>query len=127
MLKTIKNTLEQGQNRLRYALELKEKVVLNTEQTGATKIVDDIESLKGEFDKLMGDVQDLRQKLTVRATQLEEVNKVFVLLADWLNDVEQNIKRDQGEGPFNDVSEKKSAYDKFKFLYADILQHSEAV
>lgn len=57
MLKTIKNTLEQGQNRLRYALELKEKVVLNTEQSGATKIVDDIESLKGEFDKLMCDVQ----------------------------------------------------------------------
>lgn len=57
MLKTIKNTLEQGQNRLRYALELKEKVILSTEPTGATKIVDDIESLKGEFDKLMNDVQ----------------------------------------------------------------------
>lgn len=57
MLKTIQNTLEQGQNRLRYALELKEKVVLNTEQTGATKIMDDIESLKGEFDKLVSEVQ----------------------------------------------------------------------
>lgn len=57
MLKTIRHTLEQGQNRLRYALELKEKVVLNTEQAGATKILEDIESLKSEFDKLMSDIQ----------------------------------------------------------------------
>lgn len=42
---------------MRYALELKEKVVLNTEQTGAAKILEDIESLKSEFDKLMLDVQ----------------------------------------------------------------------
>ena len=57
MLKTIRHTLEQGQNRLRYALELKEKVVLNTEPAGASKIVDDIESLRVEFDKLVADVQ----------------------------------------------------------------------
>lgn len=57
MLKTVKHMLEQGQNRLRYALELKEKVILNTEQAGAIKIVEDIESLKIEFDKLVSELQ----------------------------------------------------------------------
>jgi hypothetical protein len=61
----------------RYALELKEKVILNTEQNGAIKIQEDTENLKQEFDKLMIDVQDLRQKLTSRAAQLEEIQKVL--------------------------------------------------
>jgi len=61
----------------RYALELKEKVILNTEQNGAAKIQEDTENLKQEFEKLMTDVQDIRQKLTSRATQLEEIQKVY--------------------------------------------------
>lgn len=65
--------------------------------------------------------------MTNRATQLEEVNKVYILLSDWLKDVEQNIKRDQGEGPFSDFSEKKTAYDKFKLIYTDIQQHADMV
>jgi nesprin-1 len=64
----------------RYALELKEKVILNTEQNGAAKIQEDTENLKQEFDKLMIDVQDLRQKLTSRAAQLEEIQKVCNLI-----------------------------------------------
>lgn len=57
MLKTIRHSLDQGQHRLQYALELKEKVILNTEPAGATKIVEDIESVKLEFDKLLNEVQ----------------------------------------------------------------------
>lgn len=64
----------------RYALELKEKVILNTEQNGAAKIQEDTENLKQEFEKLMIDVQDLRQKLTSRAAQLEEIQKVYYLI-----------------------------------------------
>jgi nesprin-1 len=52
-------------------------VILNTEQNGAAKIQEDTENLKQEFEKLMIDVQDLRQKLTSRAAQLEEIQKVL--------------------------------------------------
>lgn len=64
-------------------MELKEKVILNTEQNGAAKIQEDTENLKQEFEKLMIDVQDLRQKLTSRSAQLEEIQKVmqFVFIA----------------------------------------------
>lgn len=65
--------------------------------------------------------------MSVRGTQLEDINKILVLVSDWLNDIEQNIKRDQGEGPFNDLSEKKTALDKFKLFLTDVHQHSEMV
>ena len=52
-------------------------MILNTEQNGAAKIQEDTENLKQEFEKLMTDVQDIRQKLTSRATQLEEIQKVY--------------------------------------------------
>jgi nesprin-1 len=55
-------------------------VILNTEQNGAAKIQEDTENLKQEFEKLMIDVQDLRQKLTSRAAQLEEIQKVYCLI-----------------------------------------------
>lgn len=60
----------------RYAVELKEKVILNTEQSGAAKIQEDTENLKTEFEKLMAIVQDLRTKLTAKISQLEDSNKV---------------------------------------------------
>lgn len=56
-LKVIRQTLEQGQNRLRYILELKEKVVLSTEPQGAVKIEEDTENLRQEFDKLSNKIQ----------------------------------------------------------------------
>lgn len=56
-LKVIRQTLEQGQNRLRYIMELKEKVVLNTEPQGTVKIEEDTENLRQEFDKLPNKIQ----------------------------------------------------------------------
>lgn len=56
-LKVIRQTLEQGQNRLRYIMELKEKVVLSTEPQGAVKIEEDTENLRQEFDKLSYKIQ----------------------------------------------------------------------
>lgn len=77
MVKAIRQTLEQGQNKLRYVLELKEKVIMNTEQNGAAKIQEDTENLKQEFEKLLVDVQEIRNKLTNRAAQIDEIYKVF--------------------------------------------------
>lgn len=56
-MKVIRQTLEQGQNRLRYIMELKEKIVLSTEPQGIVKIEEDTENLKQEFDKLSNKVQ----------------------------------------------------------------------
>ncbi|XP_068085330.1 muscle-specific protein 300 kDa [Anabrus simplex] len=119
-VKGIRQSLEQGQNKLRYVLELKEKVILNTEQNGAAKIQEDTENLKQEFEKLMVDVQDLRQKLTARASQLEDIQKAHKLLADWLAEVELKVQPDE-------MSEKRATLEKFRSVQRDINGHAEIV
>lgn len=49
---------------------------MNTEQSGAAKIQEDTDSLKLEFDKLIADLQDVRNKLTSRAAQFDDISKV---------------------------------------------------
>nr|CAD7429520.1 unnamed protein product [Timema monikensis] len=126
-VKTIRQSLEQGQNKLRYALELKEKVILNTEQNGAAKIQEDTENLKQEFEKLMTDVHELRQRLTHRATQLEELQKAHKALSDWLEEIEHKVQSDDSAEFLNDLSEKRATLEKFRSLQRDIISHNEMV
>lgn len=81
-VKLLRQSLEQGQNKLRYLLELKEKVIMNTEQAGAAKIQEDTDNLKQEFDKLIADLQDVRNKLTSRASQFDDISKVSDLIVE---------------------------------------------
>nr|XP_050869210.1 muscle-specific protein 300 kDa [Vespula vulgaris] len=123
--KTIRQTLEQGQNKLRYALELKEKVIMNTEQNGAVKIQEDTENLKAEFDKLLADVEIARQRLSARASVLEELNKIHRLITDWIEEVEGKVQAE--EIYRNDLSEKRALLEKFKTILRDIIGHSDSV
>ncbi|XP_043492348.1 nesprin-1 [Polistes fuscatus] len=123
--KTIRQTLEQGQNKLRYALELKEKVIMNTEQNGAVKIQEDTENLKAEFDKLLSDVEIARQKLSVRAGVLEELNKIHRMIADWIEEVEGKVQAE--EIYRNDLSEKRALLEKFKTVLRDIIGHGDSL
>lgn len=77
-VKLLRQSLEQGQNKLRYLVELKEKVSMNTEQAGAAKIQEDTDNLKQEFDKLINDLQDVRNKLANRASQFDDITKVIL-------------------------------------------------
>ncbi|XP_012271233.1 nesprin-1 isoform X8 [Orussus abietinus] len=123
--KGIRQSLEQGQNKLRYALELKEKVIMNTEQNGAAKIQEDTENLKADFDKLMLDVEEARQRLSLRASALEELNKMHRLITDWVEEVESKIRAKE---PYrDDLSEKRALLEKYKTLQRDIQGHQEFV
>lgn len=123
--KAIRQTLEQGQNKLRYALELKEKVIMNTEQNGAAKIQEDTENLKMEFERLLVNVEDIRQKLSARASTLEELNKIHRLTTDWIEEIEGKIQ--PGEMYKNDLSEKRAVLEKYKTVQRDIQGHGETV
>lgn len=125
VVKGIRTSLEQGQNKLRYILELKERVIMNTEQTGAAKIQEDTENLKQDMEKLLTDVQDIRGKLTTRASQLEDIAKAHKMLLDWLQDVEHQI---QTEDEFlNELSEKKAKLEKYRSILREIDVHYELV
>lgn len=124
-VKAIRTSLEQGQNKLRYILELKERVIMNTEQKGAAKIQEDTENLKQDLEKLLSDVQDIRVKLTNRASQLEDIAKAHKILLDWLQDVDHQIS---SEDEFlNDLNEKKAKLEKFRNVLREIEVHRELV
>ncbi|XP_044734627.1 nesprin-1 [Chrysoperla carnea] len=121
----IRHSLEQGQNKLRYALELKEKVIMNTESVGAAKIQEDTENLKQDLEKLLNDVQEIRTKLTNRANQLEEIHKIHKQLTDWLNELEHQIQPD--EQFLNDLSEKRATLEKFRAIQREFSTQTELV
>ncbi|KPJ06864.1 Nesprin-1 [Papilio machaon] len=124
-IKLLRQSLEQGQNKLRYLLELKEKVIMNTEQAGAAKIQEDTDNLKQEFDKLIADLQDVRNKLTSRASQFDDISKIHKLLVEWLDDIDQKIQSD--DSLLNDLSEKKAKLEKFRTFNRDIDSHKDLV
>lgn len=118
-VKGLKQTLEQGQNKLRYALELKEKVMLTSEPSGAQKIHEDTELLKQEFEKLMNDIQETRQKLTARAALLEDLEKTDKILQDWLQEIELKINVSEAN-QYVDLSEKRASLEKLKGIEKEV-------
>lgn len=125
VVKGIRTSLEQGQNKLRYILELKERVIMNTEQSGAVKIQEDTENLKHDMEKLLVDVQDIRGKLTNRASQLEDIAKAHKILSEWLQDITHQI---QSEEEFlNELSEKKAKLEKHRNLLKEVDGHRDLV
>ena len=123
IVKGIRQSLEQGQNKLRYALELKEKVIVSTESSGVAKIEEDTDMLKKEFDKLMTDVAETRQKLTVRLNLLEEMNKQYKILKEWLAEAEPQIPTD--EKLYNELGDKKAALEKLRVLQREAQNYND--
>ncbi|KAF7272974.1 hypothetical protein GWI33_014281 [Rhynchophorus ferrugineus] len=121
VVKNIRTSIEQGQNKLRYINELKERVIMNTEQSGVAKIQEDTENLKQDMEKLINDVQDIRNKLQTRANQLEEAQKLLSQFLDWLKDQENQIQFD--DQFFNELPEKKAKLEKYKQVQKEIDTH----
>lgn len=123
-VKGLKQTLEQGQNKLRYALELKEKVMLTSEPSGAQKIHEDTELLKQEFEKLMNDIQETRQRLTARAALLEDLEKTDKIMQDWLQEIELKINVSEAN-QYVDLSEKRASLEKLKGIEKEVASQAD--
>lgn len=121
-VKSLRQGFEQGQNKLRYVLELKEKVILNTEPNGATKVSEDTEGLKEDFEKFLIDINNIRQQLVNRAAQLEEIFKLYKVLCDWLDEVEPTVTNTD---LLTDLSEKRAALEKFRSLQRDLIGYND--
>lgn len=124
-VKSLRQGFEQGQNKLRYVFELKEKVILNTEANGAAKIQEDTEGLKADFAKFLADTNNIRQQLMNRAAQLEEIYKLHKVLVDWLDEIEPNVT--SNENMLNDLSEKRAQLEKYRGLQRDLHGYNEIV
>lgn len=124
-VKSIRQGFEQGQNKLRYAIELKEKICMNTEAQGAAKIQEDTENLKVEFEKLLLDINDIRTKLANRASQLEDIFKQYKNLVEWLEEIEPNVCTVNTY--LNDLSEKRALLERFRTIQREINSHTNTV
>ncbi|KAK8753228.1 hypothetical protein OTU49_003325, partial [Cherax quadricarinatus] len=124
-VKAIKNTLEQGQHKLRYVLELKERVIMNTEQIGAARIQDDTENVRKEFEKLMSDIYSMHQNLSTRQSRREETDKMHKTVVEWLEEL--NTKACEQGVLFSELSDKRAALEKYRILLRDIAAHFDMV
>ncbi|CAB0001384.1 unnamed protein product, partial [Nesidiocoris tenuis] len=95
VVKGLQQALEQGQNRLRYALELKEKVILNTESSGVAKIQEDSDSLKTEFDKLVNEVQILTTigDLERQVNSYNDYQNTLQQAVDWIRKTRISVQQ----------------------------------
>lgn len=122
-VKNVKNSLEQGQHKLRYVLELKERVILNTEQFGATEIQNNTESVRREFERLMSDIYTTQQAISTKLSRSEETEKMCETVMEWLDEL--YAKTTEQGVLFSELSEKRAGLEKYKILNRDIEAHAD--
>lgn len=121
---SLKQSLEQGQNKVRYVLELKERVAINTQEDGAAKINEDTAALEQEFESLVTDLHRIRQDLIVKQAQLQDVGKLLKTFIDWLTEMEQKAESDD---LLNSLSEKRASAERFKILNGEVIGYADSV
>ena len=122
-VKAIKNSLEQGQHKLRYVLELKERVIMNTEQTGAADIQKKTESLRQTFEELISDIYSSQQEISACLSRSAETEKMCQDAMEWLDEID--IKTNEQGVLFSDLSEKRGALEKYRIIIRDIAVHHD--
>ena len=123
-LRDIRQSFEQGQNKLRYVLELKERIVLNTEATGAEMIEIDTSTLKLDFESLVDELQEVKSNLSNRFDLLGDIDKSNRLLMEWIEDAE--CKCDD-RSLFSDLGEKRANLEKNKLILAELETRHQTV
>merc|ERR1712013_832023 len=113
-VKSVRTMMEQGQNKLRYLQDLKERVLLNTDSSGANAISEETTSLKRDFENLMNEVQDVKTNLSSRFDLLGDLEKSNKLLLEWIEDTEGKMKNDVGF--LNDLGEKRANLGKYRTI-----------
>ncbi len=125
-LKDVRQSLEHGQNKLRYVLDLKERVLLNTEPSGAQKVDSDTMALKDDFDRLMIEFQDVKTNLSNRFDLLGDIDKSNKLLVEWIEEAESKAEYDDGV-LHNTLGEKRAHLEKNKAIARDLEAHKATV
>ena len=57
-------------------MELKERVIMNTAEEGGSRIQEDADTLRAEFDKLIADIMERKNEITAKIGELDDMFKV---------------------------------------------------
>lgn len=121
-LKALSHSMEQGQNKIRYTMELTEKVIANTDSDGMSSIKEDADNLKADFEVLLKDIAATQAQLTDRLGVVGEFNKTLRQFKIWLDEIENEIET-TGKQELNSLIEKKSVLEKYSTILKDLLGH----
>ena len=124
-VKNIRTLMEQGQNKVRYLQDLKERVILSTDQNGVQLITDETKALNTDFDNLISEVHAVRTNLSSRFELLADLEKSNKLVFEWIEEIEGKISMDSSL--LNDLGEKKAVLEKFKTIEKDIVSFTQIV
>ncbi|XP_065079035.1 muscle-specific protein 300 kDa-like [Ochlerotatus camptorhynchus] len=122
IIKGIRQSLEQGQNKLRYLFELKEKIVLSTETNGASKIAEDTDNIKTDYESLMLDINENRQKLLNHLAQLEDIGKLSKILSEWVEEVQGKL---EDSSVLTELSDRRVALEKYRAIQRETGNYNE--
>ena len=126
-LREVRQKFDQGQNKLRYVLELKERVVLNTEAAGAESIETDTEAIKAAFEGLAEELQQAKVNLGNRYDLLGDIDKSNRLLMEAMEEAESKCCGDEGDALLGDLGEKRASLEKCRSVLADLDAHKATV
>ena len=126
-LREVRQKFDQGQNKLRYVLELKERVVLNTEAAGAENIEADTERIKTDFEELAEELQQSKVNLGNRYDLLGDIDKSNRLLMEAMEEAESKCSGGDEESLLGDLGEKRANLEKCKSILADLDAHKATV
>ncbi|GIX92567.1 nesprin-1 [Caerostris extrusa] len=121
-LKVLSNSMEQAQNKIRYTMELTEKVIANTDSDGMSSIKEDADNLKADFEVLLKDIAATQLKLAERLALVGEFNKTLRQFKVWLEEIESEIEA-TGKQELNSLIEKKSVLEKYSTILKDLQAH----
>ena len=124
-VKDVRTSMEQGQNKLRYLQDLKERVIINTDPAGVAEVEAGISGLKKDFEDLMNEVASVKNNLNSRFDLLGDLAKSNRLLVEWLEDTEVKIKSEADL--LNDLGEKRASLEKYKTIEKDIAAYRPTV
>jgi len=65
--------------------------------------------------------------LTLKVSQLEELEKCIKILNECLDDISSKINGNDLDQPLNNLSEKKTAFEKLKSLLHELNTHNDLV
>ncbi|KFM65651.1 Nesprin-1, partial [Stegodyphus mimosarum] len=121
-LRVLANSMEQAQNKIRYTMELTEKVIANTASDGTCSIKEDADNLKADFDVLLKDISEAQSSLAERLAVVGEFTKTLRQFRIWLEEIESEIET-AGKQELNSLIEKKSVLEKYSTILKELESH----
>ncbi|XP_067130355.1 LOW QUALITY PROTEIN: muscle-specific protein 300 kDa-like [Centruroides vittatus] len=124
-IKTLAGNMEQVQNKVRYTLELTDKVILNTDSSGVINIKEDAEKLKNDFDTLVQDISNIRSQITNKISELGEFYKILKQFQAWMQEIEDEINT-CNKKETSVLPEKKLLLEKYRNIMKDMENHEKS-